>query len=394
MIKNNLQKNRFIYISRELNTSREILNPESGQAVLIAVILSLAVSMMILFGLSLPIADQIKNSNDYVASKQALIDARTWPEEMLYRLNQKKNTPSILSMSTFNDAASVSISDVDVSTKQIISNGAFGLFKRKIKAIIKSNSDVDFNNGAWLSSGGLRMDNSSRINGDVFSLGNRLMLNSSAITGAFSTSSTAVNMPISDDTINNWITQASSEQIINSSVTISGTATSTVGALKINGDLTIKTSGTLTLNGPLYVTGNLSLNNSSKILLGSGYGPKSETIVVGGTIDIQQSAYVGGSGQAGSTVILVSKSTAGCSDTSCTSISPAINVVNSAIASAILVAPHGAVYLSNSADAKGVLANYLYMANSSTITHDPMLYNIIFNSSTSTFWSITSLGEI
>lgn len=369
-------------------------NHEAGQAVLIAVILSVAVSMLILFGLSLPIADQISNANDYLLSKQTLINSMTLDEEVLYRLNKSLVVPSVLGMSILSDTTSANISDVDPGAKQVLSNSVYNLFTRKTKAVISSNRDISFNYGAWLSSGGLRMDNSSKINGDVFSVGNTLLLNTSTVSGALSTSTKPTNAPLSDDDINNWKNQASTGDVITGDVTISNDSTTTVRSLKIIGNLTLKNDSLLSLGGSLYVTGKLTLDNSSRLQLISTYGVKSETVVVDGQIDLQNTAYLGGSGVSGSNIILATQNTSGCANTSCTGTTPAISISNSAMANAILVAPHGAVYLSNSSFTKGVFANYLYMSNSSSISPDSSLIDVNFNSSTSTYWGISSINEI
>jgi hypothetical protein len=260
---------------------------------------------------------------------------------------------------------------------------------------MSSNRTISFNYGAWVGSGGIRMDNPSTVSGNVFSLGGGSIYNPTAISGVYSTSSYSVNFPVSDDDINKWKTQASSGQIINGGVSLSNKATTTIGALKIVGDLTIKNSGgIMTLNGPLYVTGNLTIEVGAGLVLPASYATKSETAVVGGTIKIRSGASVAGSGTNGSNILLTTLSTAGCADYNCTATSPAIEVSQSSSADTILIAPHGAIYLSQGSNTKGVLANYLYMSNSAGISYDPSLNSTNFNSSTSTFWSINSMREI
>jgi hypothetical protein len=376
-------------------TEKLRINKEAGQAVLIAVILSLAISMLILFGLSLPVTDQIKNANDYLSSRQALINSETLTEEVLYRLNRSKTIPSVLGMSVLKDNTSVSVSAIDSSNTQTISSCQFSTFTRTTKAIMSSNRTISFNYGAWVGSGGIRMDNPSTVSGNVFSLGGGSIYNPTAISGVYSTSSYSVNFPVSDDDINNWKNQASSGQIINGGVSLNNKATTTIGALKIVGDLTIKNSGgIMTLNGPLYVTGNLTIEVGAGLVLPASYATKSETVVVGGTIKIRSGASVAGSGTNGSNILLTTLSTAGCADYNCTATSPAIEVSQSSSADTILIAPHGAIYLSQGSNTKGVLANYLYMSNSAGISYDPSLNSTNFNSSTSTFWSINSMREI
>ena len=101
-------------------TEKLRINKEAGQAVLIAVILSLSISMLILFGLSLPIIDQTKNASEYILSRQALINSETLTEEVLYRLNRSKTIPSVLGMSVLKDNTSVSVSAIDSSNTQTI----------------------------------------------------------------------------------------------------------------------------------------------------------------------------------------------------------------------------------------------------------------------------------
>ena len=370
-------------------------NKESGQAVLIAVILSLVISTSILFAISLPVLNQIKNSNEYISSKQAILNAETSTEEVLYRLNKNKIPPSVLGISVLKDVTSVSTLDLGGSLKQTTASCQYNLFTRKLSSLMSSNRTILFNYGAWLSGGGLRLENNTSINGNVFSLGGGYVPDITSIHGVYSTTTYAVNFPVSNTDILNWKNQASSGQVINGSVSLVNKSTTTTGALKIVGDLSIKNSGSImTLNGPLYVTGNLIVENSSGIQLGAGYGSKSETIVVDGTIKVKTSAFIKGSGQNGSNILLVTQNTAGCPDYNCTNIAPAIEISQSALADTILIAPYGAVYLENGSDTKGVLANYLYMSNSSKIFYDTSLIGINFNSSTSTFWSINSISEI
>ncbi len=370
-------------------------NRESGQVVLIAVILTLAVSVLILFGLSLPVADQIRSAGDYLSSKQTLVNSESLNGEVLYRLNNNKTIPSVLNMSIVGDASYSIIAQWDANDKQVTSNSDYRGFTRKIQAMFTANRTIIFDFGVWLSNGGVRMENSSRIDGNVFTMGTVLQLNSSSIGGILSTSTTPVNLPMSDNDINNWKAQGSSGKVVNGNLTITNsTATTTTAALKVVGNLTITNSSVLTLNGPVYVTGNLVLDNSAVIQLSPSYAEKSETVVVDGTINLGNSTFFGGSGQPGSTIILATQNTNGCANTSCTGGTPAIKLTNSAEANAILVAPHGAVYLSNSAETKSVLANYLYMSNSAQIQYDPNIVNTSFKSSTSTSWSISSLKEI
>ena len=364
------------------SNSKVFSSGESGQAVLIAVVLSVTVSTLILFALSLPISDQIRNAGDYLSSRQALINSESLNDEVLYRLNNNKNIPSVLNLSIVGDSSFSIVADWDSNTKQVLSNSTYRDFTRKIEAIFIANRTVIFDFGVWIASGGLRMENSSHIDGNVFSMGTILKMGSSYISGIVSTSTTSINLPISDEDINNWKAQASSGKVINGDLILNNKSTTTVSALKITHNLSLRNAGSLTLNGPLYVMGNLDMDNSSRIQLDPSYAGKSETIVVDGTITLANSTYLGGSGQNGSTIILATQNTSGCSSVNCTSDTPAIRLSNSAEASAILLAPHGAVYLSNSASTKSVLANYLYMQNSAEIVYDPLIVNTNFKTST------------
>ena len=368
------------------NNSRRKINNQSGQAVLIAVILSLAISMLILFGISLPVTDQVSNSNDYLSSKQSLINAEILNKESLYRLNKGKTLPSVLSLSIDNINSSAGISDLGLNDKQVVSQSIFGLFKNKTQSVLSSNRSISFDYGVWTSVGGVSLENNSEINGNVFSLGNIHTNNFSSINGAISTSSYYLNLPISSADIYNWKNQASSGLLQGGNWTISSDSTSTASALKIVGNLELKNGAVLELNGPLYVTGNLKMSDSSIIKLNSNYGLKSDTIVVDGLVNIESGSYISGSGQDKSNVILATENS--------NSSASVINFDNSSSNDVISVALNGSVYLNNNSSVKDVVSKSLILSNSSSINYPNHVLNVDFNSSTSTIWNMTSLKEI
>ncbi len=197
--------------------------------------------------------------------------------------------------------------------------------------------------------------------------------------------------PVSNSNITQWKDEATALGVRNDSWTINGsTATSTSG-MKIVGDLTVTASGQLTLNGPLYVTGNLTIDGAAKVKLNSSYAGSSENIVVDGKVNIAASGAIQGSGTSGSYILITTTSSCG-GTTTCTSDSPAV-VVNGAAGAVVLIAPYGRVDFQGSASAKSVIAYKMNMSGATSLTYESGLADISFSSGPSGAWSVTSWKE-
>jgi hypothetical protein len=200
----------------------------------------------------------------------------------------------------------------------------------------------------------------------------------------------AVPLPISEGNIAQWKYEAETGGIYTGTRTINNSSTS-MGPLKITGDLMLENSARVTMTGTIWVEGDLTLDNGSEIRLASGYSNNSSTIVVDGNINILNNSNFSGSGVSGSYILVLSTSDCpmgtGCSGAN------AIDVSNNA-GTVILNAQNGYIHFSNNAGAKEATAYKILLDNNAYVTYDSGLANVNFTSGPSGGWNITSWKEV
>lgn len=177
-----------------------------------------------------------------------------------------------------------------------------------------------------------------------------------------------VDYPISNATITQWQTDAVAGGTISGNYNLpSGTAS--LGPKKITGNLTVGGGAVLTVDGTLWVVGNISLTGGSQIILSAGYGSDEGVIVSDGTITIGGGSDATGSGDPDSYIMLLTTSSSG----SAVSLSGGSGAV-------ILYAPNGTVTISGGADLQEAVANRLLLSGNSTLTYNSGLQNSSFSS--------------
>ena len=159
----------------------------------------------------------------------------------------------------------------------------------------------------------------------------------------------------------------------------------------------IKNTAVVTLTGTLWVSGDLTIQNSAVVGLNSSYGDASGLVLVDdplnrsskSILDVKNSAEIKGSGTPGSYIMLVSRNNSAENNGD----TDAIEVQNTSSAP-IYYAPHGSIEIRNSAALKEVTAYKLEITNSATVTYETGLANINFSSGPSGGWSIDSWKEV
>ncbi len=140
-----------------------------GAAMLIIILFFIILSTTLLIGISNPIVNQIKNSNDFVNSKMGYTLADSQMENALYRLNKGK-TDAPADISLLGATASAVLTDVS-GIKNITVHGAKNIFDRYISASFSESEGVSFNYGLQVGVGGIVMSGSSHIIGNVYANG-------------------------------------------------------------------------------------------------------------------------------------------------------------------------------------------------------------------------------
>lgn len=176
-------------------------------------------------------------------------------------------------------------------------------------------------------------------------------------------------MPISDANILDWQNQA--QQYGEYEGDIIG-CPSSIGPGKFIGNFTTANTCTITVNTPIWLTGNLTVGNSIIFSMNPSLGNSSGVIIVDGLSTFSNTDDLLGTGQPGSYLTLLS------TYNSITSGLDAINTGNSSI-TGILYAPYGRITLANRATFKEVVAYQINMGTNTILTYDSGLISTIFS---------------
>jgi len=176
----------------------------------------------------------------------------------------------------------------------------------------------------------------------------------------------ALDMPVSDQNIEDWKEAAEAGGTYSGTYTVNGT-TASFGPKKITGDLAVTNGATLTVTGTLWVQGNINISNNATVRLSSGYGAASGVIVTDGTISISNNVTFSGSGTTGSYLLALSTSSS----------TDAISVGNNA-GTVILYAANGTVNVSNNAGAREINGYKINLSNNAIINYESGLTNLNF----------------
>ncbi len=265
-------------------------------------------------------------------------------------------------------------------------------------AYVANNATV---NGTVYSNGAITCGANGRINGDAYSalsdgsisgclvdydahadriLNSNILRNAyfradpADITGStvsgtrYTSQTTPAQSTIPELDLTFWQTSAEAGGTNNGNLTpANGT---TIGPLKIVGNLLIEGDDVITLAGPIWVTGNITIENGATIQLASSFGANGSVILADhptdkatyGKISVENNAIINGSGNALSHVLMVSTNTS-TSDTE-----PAIELGNNA-EGAIFYATNGSIRVQNNAVVKSVVGRRLYLNQNAAVTY-------------------------
>ncbi len=425
----------------------EKINYREGQALFTAVIFFLFISSAAVLSLATSSVKNSKISLDLLNSKKSYFLTEASGEDVVYRILKGKNYSSqeVLGLDGF------------FATTTIISNGQEQNIEsqgnvinniRKIKiGLTPGTGQVGFHYGVQVGSGGVEMENSSSVSGNIYAngpiqgAGSNLISGdavsaaaSGSISGVHATSSAYAHfisnslidkdayyqtisgtivggilhpnspdqpfrdMPISDDIIDGWEAAAASSTIINSPCPYIIDDDAELGPVKINCDLTIKGSPTITLNGTIWVKGNITIENTATIRINSALGKKSIAFIAdnpanrltSSKITLQNSATFQNSGTKGSYILFISRNTSAESggEESC------IVIENSASGDVLLYGPHCEILLKNSISLREVTAYKVHLQNTANVIYESGLASLLFETGPSGSYSINSWREI
>lgn len=384
-----------------------------GQAALTTVVLLLFVSLVIGSSVSAIALTESRISKLNARAKESYFVAESGAEDMIYRVRKNMNYSATETLTLNGVTATTTTTDIGTNEKKIITQGESASAIRNVDVRLKAGAGVSFVYGAQVGDGGLEMENTSKVNGSVYSNGNIVGNNSPIITGdallagtstisgvtvegAIQTGRAPLPMPITDAQLDAWEADAQTGGIITSPCPYQPADGSFLGPVKIACDLEIDGTKIVTLSGTLWVEGDIEMENSAQLVLASSFGSSSGIVIAHdssnptskGIITVQNSAHVLGSGTTGSYVLVASRNTSAEQGGG----AEAIDVKNSSSAS-IYYAPHGLIAIQNNATLKEATAYKFHLKNSAELTYETGLANAFFSSGPMGGWEIIDWRE-
>lgn len=417
-----------------------------GQAMIISVMFLLAGSLIIVGSASSSILKDIKILRNLEESKQSFSLSEGSVEDLVYRVKNGMDFSDTETLSV-NGITATATTQILADKREVISIGDKNKIMRTIRALLAQGDGVSFNYGVQAGEGGIRMQNLSSVQGNIYSNGPITGQNSNItygdivsagpgglIDGVYVTgsgyahtitdseieadayyqniSNTSVGgvlypssadqatstLPIPDFMIDKWKTYAENGGIINSPCPYRITSNQTLGPVKINCNLKITGSPTITLNGHIWVVGNISIENSADIKVSSFLGKNSVAMIAdnpsnrltSSKVEIENSAQFFGSGSEGSYVLVISQNNSAENG----GFDKAVEVENNANGDLLIYAGHGNILLKNSVNLKEVTGYKITIQNNAQIVYETGLANLLFTSGPSGGFDIESWLEI
>jgi len=188
----------------------------------------------------------------------------------------------------------------------------------------------------------------------------------------------AKTMPISDSNIQAWKSQAEEGGIFTGNIS---NCRVTLGPGKYIGNISLNDHCTTIFKDPIWITGNLSLDNGVTIKLDSSYGSSSGVILVDGKITLSNNSRLQGTDTDGSYCVAVSTF-----DSRINGLK-AIEVLNGGV-EGVLYAPFGIVDVENNNHLTELTAWKIELENGVVVDYDNGLSSTFFSSGPSGAFSL------
>lgn len=416
---------------------RSATNAEGGQVMLLVTILLLGGSMVIASGTLTVAKNQVRVATENSIAKDTHTLSEGAVEEVVYRHLQGMDVSATETLTENGVSATVVTTNVG-GGKRIHATGALNGRERTTEVELRTGNSFSFSYGVQSDSGGIELDNSASVIGDVFANGdiighNKEMIYGNIVTGGPSgyvyevraTGSvrsheledvyvegdayyqvkdilTTVDgteypgsgdpatssLPLPESLLDQWQTEAEADNITNSPCPYEIKNTTDTISGKYTCGMKITNSSVVTLDGPVWVVGDIEIENSSAISINPALGDKSIPIIVddpsdrsgSGIITLKNSTTFAGTGDPRSFVFLISRN----NDISTGGSNAAIEISNSAAGDLVLYTNGGMIQAENNTTLTAAIAYKIFLKNSAQAVYDTELDDILFTSGSST----------
>ena len=418
---------------------------ERGQAMIIAVLFLVGGSVIMLTGVAAPVLTDIRTVSEFSASRQSYSLAEGGVEDVAYRLMEGlpvSSTETLVEGTTEAETTNATV----LGMREVVAVGDERSAIRRTKLVLEEGSGASFFYGLQSDTGGIHLKNSATIRGNVYSNGPVSGENSNIVRGSVvsagaaglidgvhatgtayahtiddsdidgdayyqviddtdvggteypgSTDLATSTMPIPDSLIEEWKSAAAAGGTYAGTCPYKISSSTTTGPLKIPCNVEITGTPTITLNGNVWVLGNIDIQNSATMNVGSSLSGKTVAIVAdnpsnqtgSGKITLKNSAVFNGAGE-NSYILFVSQNRSAQMGGAVT----AIDVQNSVQGDLLVYAAHGKIILKNSIDLKEVAAYRIEVENSAEVIYESGLTNLLFTTGPAGGYTIESWREI
>lgn len=416
-------------------------------AVMFFVVITLAMAI----GLSSPVVREYKTSRDFEKSKGAYYLSEAGSEDALYRIKNSKSIGAQEVIFLGGNTATTTITDTG-SGKSIDSIGDIITNTRRVSSLLTTTNGASFSYGVQAGDGGVVMQDSSVINGNLFSNG-PITGSGNLITGAVVSASSTIgsitnihsNGSMYATTITNsimggsaycnnisgsspnictaaststpgtlpftqaQITQWESDAAAGGTITCTGNTytingSTNLGPVKIIGpsnslcDLTVNGNGNIILGGAVWVVGNINIKSNGQLTVSSAFPGQSIMMIADNPADrltssivkIENKSIFNGAGS-GSYVELLSQNNGA-------SLSPpqntdAIDVEDTVQGELLVFAGLGNVLIKGQAALRQVTGYKITLQNTANVTYSSGLASLVFTSGPGGSWVISNWKE-
>lgn len=409
------------------------------------VVFFMFVSLIVVSGSYTTAYRESKTARDANVSKKSFFLAESGAEDLAYRAIKAKKYDSLEVLFLDGDYATSTITNNN-GLLEITATGTASRLVRKAKVKLQTGDGVSFYYGVQVGEGGIVMENSSLVQGNVFSNGPIVGQNSNTVKGDIISAGTAgsingvyatgtayarnisnstidkdayyttisnstvlgvmypgspnqatSSLPITDAQIEEWKTDAA-VSVISSPCPYNINSDTTLGPVKINCNLKISGNPTITIAGPVWVVGNIEISNTPIIKLLSSLGKNSVAVIAdnpsdritSSKIELENSAQFQNSGTDGSYILFVSQNNSAQNGGN----EKAIRAENSMSGEVLVYAGHGEAHLKNTVSLREVSAYKIRLSNSAQVVYKTGLANLLFTSGPSGGYEITGWREI
>lgn len=143
------------------------VNRQGGQVLMVTVIFFLSMSLAVILGMAIPVANQIKVSSDLETSRRSYATAEVGNEEIYYRLNKNEDVPANLILGTMNATSTAIITDND-DGYTVLSTGLSNTYQRLTKTVFTRPRTVSILYALQIGTSSVVAGNNSNITGDVY----------------------------------------------------------------------------------------------------------------------------------------------------------------------------------------------------------------------------------